>query len=154
MATKQFKFTGTHGVIVFVVAILLFVGRFNSLSDQRDNKALVEKVVVEINSEFYPETLNAMKQAVQSGNYEDVEALTDKLKETVDNPEIMINALSVSSPLFGFTSNQTVVIKVIFTLPTQQSRLTRYYYYQHNALANSWSYNREATVVAYYLNFI
>lgn len=154
MATKQFKFTGTHGVIVFVVAILLFVGRFNSLSDQRDNVALVDKVVVELNSEFYPDAVRAMKQALQAGNNDDLNTLTGKLNETVDNPEIMINSLSVSSPLFGFSSNQTVVIKVVFTLPTQQDRLTRYYYYQHNAIANSWSYKREATVVAYYLNFI
>ena len=124
-----------------------------TFSDLRDNETLVKKIELRLIADYFPDDVEKLKAAYESGDT----AEFDELVQSVTSTTLNIDSVQASYPLFNFSSPKEVVVKVTYSLDDDsgtRERGTNFYLFKHGSLGNSWSYRREASVVSYYLNFV
>jgi hypothetical protein len=153
MSEYKFQLTGWQAIVAIVVLIGIFGIRLITFSDLEDDETLVNKIELRLVSDYFPDDVEKLKAAYESGDtYE-----FDELVQSVTSTTLNIESVKASYPLFKFSSPKKVVVKVTYSLDDDsgtREKGTNYYLFKHGSLGNSWSYKREATVVSYYLNFV
>ena len=153
MSDLKFEFKGWQAVIVILVIIAVIAVRFLSLSDKKDDKALMKSLEVQLMSEYYPEMAERMKAAVDSGE----DNVISEAAESVTTTKLKIDSVMVSYPIFKFSTPKKVVVKVTFSLEDVSGAYqtkTVYYLYKQGGMLNTWQYQYKSGAMSYYLNFL
>lgn len=153
MSEYKFQLTGWQAIVAIVVLIGIFGIRLMTFSDLRDDETLVKKIELQLIADYFPEDVDHLKAAYESGEKDEF----DRLAHSVTSTTLNIESLKASYPLFKFSSSKKVIVKVTYSLDDDsgtRDKATNYYLFRHGSIGNSWSYKREASVVSYYLNFI
>jgi hypothetical protein len=153
MSEHQIQLVGWQKVVAGVVLVGILGVRLATFSDQKDNTKLVENLKVQLVSDYFPNEVAKLKSAMDSGNKDLISATAN----SVTSAKLNIESVKTSYPLFAFTSNKEVVVKVTYSLDDDsgnRGRKTNYYLYRYGALTDSWSYQHDTGAVRYYMNFI
>lgn len=153
MSEYKFQLTGWQAIVALVILIGIFGIRLMTFSDLRDDENLVEKIELQLIADYFPDDVENLKAAYESGDTDEF----DELVQSVTSTTLNIETVQASYPLFKFSSSKKVVVKVSYSLDDDsgtRAKGTNYYLFKHGSIGNSWSYKREATVVSYYLNFV
>jgi hypothetical protein len=153
MSEYKFQFSGWQAIVALLVLIGIFGLRLITFSDLSNDETLVKKIELRLMSDYFPDDVENLKAAYESGDTDEF----DELVQSVTSTTLNIESLQASYPLFTFSGPKKVVVKVTYSLDDDSGTRetgTNYYLFKHGSLGNSWSYKREATVVSYYLNFV
>lgn len=153
MAEHQFKLSGGQAIIGLIVLVIIFGIRLASFDDQKGNTALMQDLEQHLIAEYFPDDVDRLKAAYESGDMEKTSAVA----KSVTSTKLNIRSVKTSFPLFEFTSNKKVIVKVTYSLDNDQGtrkRQTNYYRYQHGAIGNAWQYRGKSSALMYYLNFM
>ena len=152
MSEYKFQLTGWQAIVALMVLIGIFGIRLMTFNDLTDDQTLMEKIELRLVSDYFPDDVEKLKVAYESGDTDEF----DELVQSVTSTTLNIESVQASYPLFKFSSTKKVVVKVTYSLDDDsgtRERGTNYYLFKRGSLGNIWSYKREATVVSYYLNF-
>ncbi len=153
MSGNKIKLTGWKAVVAIVIFIGILGIRFTTLSDEIDDKDLMNELELIIMTDYTPNDVDELTAAYESGNMDETTRLVDSIAST----KLNIESVKASYPIFSFSTNKEVVVKVTYSLNDDsgtRDKKTNYYRFKHGSLLNSWQYNFESNVVSYYLNFI
>ena len=152
MPEKEIKLTGFQAIIGAVVLVIIFIIRIMTFDDQLANKKLMEKIELELTMEYFPQQVEELKGAWESGNKADLDQAIEGAKKSKFN----ILSVSTSYPLFKFTSTKEAVVRVKYTLDGVGNGkvFTNYYAFRYGVIGNVWQYQYPAGPIQYYLNFL
>ncbi len=153
MPEYQMKLNSWQIAIAVVILITIVVVRLVTFSNQQGDTELMEKVKFEIMTDYFPDDVDQLKIAMESGTAEEI----NQASRSLITSKITIQSLSTSYPLFSFTSNKEVVVKVVFSIDDEsgnRDRRTNYYLFKYGGLTDSWRYQHKVTAISYYLNFL
>ena len=153
MSEHQIKLSGWQIIVAGLVLIGVLGFRLATFSEQKDNSALVEKLELHLTSEYFPDDVDALRTALASGD----EQRISEVAQSVSSTKLKFKSVKTSAPLFDFSSNRKVIVKVTYSLDdvngTRQAK-TDYYQFRHAAIGNTWEYKYESSALMYYLNFL
>ncbi len=150
---QQIQLSGWKAIAAVVILITVVVVRLTTFSDQRGNTALMQKLEVQVASDYLPGQVDRLRQALQSGD-RDIQAAG---AEAVLSSEITYHAVQTAWPLFDFSSSKEVVVRVEYSLDDRFGAgpvTTKYFLFRYGGLADSWSYQREVSALKFYMNFL
>lgn len=153
MPELELNFSGWKAVVVIVIVLLVIGVRFITFKDQKDNKALVKEIELELTTEYFPDDVAKLRAAVDSGDEDEI----SDVAESITTTKLNIEAVQISRPLFDFSSSKDVIVKVKYSLNDATGTRkagTNYYRFENGLIVNSWRYKGKSSVVFYYLNFI
>ncbi|NIB39932.1 hypothetical protein HBA55_10065 [Pseudomaricurvus alkylphenolicus] len=148
----QVNFSGWQAVVALVAVIIFVIIRITSMSDQLDNKPLMEKLQRELNGRHFSAQMQQIQMSLAAGDAD----VADQARKLAAGG-VQILEVTTSAPLLGFSSNERVVVKVGYFItmgPRKDDYVTEYFWFTHAALGNRWHLERRATPFSYYLNFM
>lgn len=153
MAELKAEFKGWQAVVVVVILIGIVGARFMSLDDKKNDKDLMKALEVQLMSEYYPDVVDRLKAAADSGDADEISMAAESITTT----RVSVDSVKVSYPLFEFSTPRDVVVKVVYSLKdssgTYQTQ-TNYYLFRQGGLLNTWQYRYQTNAMKYYLNFL
>lgn len=153
MPQQTIKLTGWQAIIGLVVIIAVLGMRLATLGDQIDDSNLVQDLEQRLIAEYFPDDVQRLREAFESGNDKNLSDVAGSVTST----KLNLDSIQGSYPLFNFSSTKMVVVKVSYSLNDAsgtREKGTHYYLYNHGSLMGTWQYQRNSTVVSYYLNFM
>lgn len=153
MAEAEIKLSGWHAVVAIVALGVFLVFRILSMGDASGDEALMQKLKVQLASEYYPGEAERLRVAMDSGDAAEIDAVA----QSVINTRLNLDEVKTSFPLFDFSSSKDVVVKVAYSLEDNSGTHhadTKYYLYRYGAIGDNWSYQYEVSAVSFYLNFM
>lgn len=152
MSESKIKLTGWQAIAVVVVFIGAFGIRLMTLSDKKDDDALVRQIEMRLMTDYLPNDVEKLKAVYETGDVDDV----DRVVESIASTKLNVESAKASFPLFKFSTPKDVVVKVCYSVNDAsgtREKGMKYYLFRHGALGNTWQYKYESGPVSYYLNF-
>jgi hypothetical protein len=124
-----------------------------TFNDKKDDSVLMRKIEFEIMTDYFPNDVENLKSVYEAG---DMDAVARAVK-SITSSKINIESVQTSYPLFDFTKDKEVVVKVMYSLDDaygKREKGTNYYRFDHGSLGNVWRYKYKTGALSYYLNFL
>jgi len=153
MAEIQMKLNGWQAIVVIIIVIGLIVVRLASFNDKTNNEELIQELEFQLMTEYFPDDVEHLKAVYESGDDDEVSDTVESITTT----ELTILSVQTSSPLLSFSSNQKVIVKVVYSLDDafgNREQATTYYRFKHGGLLNTWRHMGRSGKTSYYLNFL
>ena len=153
MSDYTINFTGWKAVAVIVVLLGVFGLRLMTFNDKIDDKSLMREIELQLMSDYFPDDVEELKAAMDSGDKEELERVANSIAST----KLNVESVQTSYPLFSLSARKKVVVKVTYSLDDAsgtRKKGTNYYLFRHGSIGNAWRYRHKTTVVSYYLNFV
>lgn len=149
----DFNIKGWGAIIIAAVLVGVVGVRLMTFDDMTGDEDLMSDLEVQLVAEYLPDDADRLKAAYEAGDQDELASVADSITST----EMEIKSVHASYPLFDFSSNKEVVVKVEYSLSDASGTReegTKYYLYEHGSVVDQWSYQYDSNVVSYYLNFI
>lgn len=149
----EIKITGWPAALI-AAGLIAFMGvRISTMGDMRGNAVLMEKVRLELMSDYMPYEVEKLGKVVAEG---DEEAIS-RQAGVLTTAEFDIKEINASYPVYVFASGRRdVVIRVRFTLKDSGGIVkdgVNFYLCEHHPLGNTWYIKHPTTQYRYYSNF-
>lgn len=145
--------TGWKAVVI-AVALLALVGyRIATIGKPSTDEHLLRAVKNQLIMEQYPRIADQVKNLYESGETEGISELAQSFGEE----GIRIHSVTISSPLFSFSTKKKVIAKVSYTLTDTTDARTarvRYISFDHYPLSQTYRYRYDSSALSYFLNFM
>lgn len=151
MPEQTIKLTGWQAIVGIVILTALIGVRVMTMTDKKNDQALMKQLDVQIMCDYYPDLADRIKSVQDTDNAEEAHAIV----QSVTSTKPVIESVTAGSALFDFSSPKKVVVRVIFSLEDDAGTIdhrTRYYLFEKSLFG--WHFKHETTAVSYYLNFI
>lgn len=102
-------------------------------------------------SDYYPDDVQKLKSVYGSGDIDEADAGAKSIVST----KLSIDSVQTSFPIFSFTSNKEVVVKVTYSLNDDthiRKTGTNYYIFRYGMIGDTWQYKYYSNAIWYYLN--
>lgn len=150
----EVKITGWPALLAAAGLAVFMALRIAAMGDMRGNTALMEKVRMELMSDYMPYEVKKLGDVIKEGSEEAIARQAGALTTA----ELDISELKASYPVYVFSSgNRTVVIKVRFALKNSGGIVkdgVNYYLCEHHPLGNTWYIKHHSTRYRYLSNFV
>jgi hypothetical protein len=146
-------FGGWQGATALVIALSIAGFRIMTMGDSMGDTALIQQLELQLMTEYFPNDVNELRSIYASG---DKEAIAKAVK-SITSSKFAIKSVHTSFPLFKYSTNQRVFVKVTYALDDasgHRTQDTKYFRFRYGGLLGSrWTYLYEAGPISYYLNF-
>lgn len=154
MSVNQTQLSGWQGVVAAIVVLGVIGLRLMTFDNNVNDSELTRKLEFEIMTNYFSGDVENLRAIYESG---DQEATTAAVK-SVTTSKVNIESVQTSSPLFSFSTNQEVVVKVAYSLDDASGKRDsgmNYYLFRHGSFGgDTWRFQHETGPISYYLNFM
>ena len=151
MSKLQIQLTGWKVLVATAIMLGILTVKIMLMQNNIDDQSLMQKLEFELVTELFPNDFDNVQSVLETGNVRELAEIAKHMR----NRNITIKSVQSSYPLFNFSSNKEVVVKVTYSIgnePATKKSTTNYYLFNHGTIGNSWQYIYRSNVVMYYLN--
>jgi len=146
MPEHQIKLTGWQAVIGLLILIGIIGVRLMTFTSGTDDHDLMEKIEFQLTTEYFPQDVDKLKSVLAAGDREEI----DRTAKSITTSKLNIESIHTSYPLFTFTSNKKVIVKVTYSLDNaygNREKGIKYYHFRHGSISNTWEYKYKSNAL-------